>query len=476
MLPAYVLFGYNQSNLGGLLSLEDWSKTFPRIDKTYTTGAEKENNSTVAGVVNAVFTLGALPGCLSCSYTADKFGRRPIIFVGAVLTLIGQVLEASSFSLAQLVVGRLVLGFGVGMLSGVVPTWIAECSKPKNRGRDVVLLGLFMSLGYVLQAWINLGFYQYKTGPITWRPAIAIPIVFSLVLMGCIFSMPESPRWLMRENRATEARFTLAALKDADLVSLEVEVEMAAMERSLEEASQKSTSLMDLLKSSEDRLPYRFGICVLLQFFQQMSGGNLISVYSTIIFQDGLGLDAQTARILSGATLTWKFLSCFVSFFTIDRLGRRLALMVSGTGMACCMLGLAVATSFPSTNFPAQVISVLFVFLFNFFIPIGFLGANFLYCAEVAPLRLRVAMSSISTANHWLWYVNLLSATFRTNEYSRNFVVTMITPIAIDSIGYKYYIVYACIGFCIPFSVYFLYPEVSPLLASSLVVSVADVC
>lgn len=137
-----------------------------------------------------------------------------------------------------------------------------------------------------------------------------------------------------------------------------------------------------------------------------MSGGNLISVYSTIIFEQGLELDAETVRILSGGCLTWKFLSSFVSFFTIDRFGRRLALMVSSTGMACCMLGLAMATSFPKSNFPAQVISVLFVFLFNFFIPIGFLGANFLYYTELAPLRLRVAIESISTANYWLWYVS----------------------------------------------------------------------
>ena len=71
--------------------------------------------------------------------------------------------------------------------------------------------------------------------------------------------------------------------------------------------------------------------------------------------------------------------------------------------MASCMLALAVASSFPKTNQSAQIASALFVFLFNFFIPIGFLGANFLYCTEVAPTRLRVGMAGISTANHWLW-------------------------------------------------------------------------
>ncbi|RMZ89855.1 hypothetical protein DV736_g2914, partial [Chaetothyriales sp. CBS 134916] len=441
--PAFVLFGYNQSNLGGLVGLEDWVKHFPRIDTIHTKGAQKDNNATIQGLVVATYTLGALPGCLSCSYSADRFGRRRIIFLGALLSLIGEVLEASSYRLAQLIIGRLILGAGVGMLSGTVPTWQSECSSSTNRGRHVVLDGMFISLGYVLQAWINLGFYQYKLGPITWRPPISIATFFSLVLMACIFSMPESPRWLLRRNRVEEAQMSMSALKGLPPDAPEIRAEIAAIEISLEENAGKSASLAQLLTMGKDKLLYRFGICILLQFYQQMAGGNLISVYSTIIFQQGLGLDAQTARILSGGTLTWKFLSCFVSFLTIDRFGRRPALMVSGAGMASCMLGLAVATSFPRSNFPAQVISVLFVFLFNFFIPIGFLGANFLYCTEVAPLRLRVAMSSISTANHWLW----------------NFVVTMITPVAINSIGYKYYIVYTLIGFCIPFSVYFLYPE-----------------
>lgn len=404
-MPAFVLFGYNQSNLGALLSVEDFRKTFPRIDIIDTTGSQKKNNSTIAGVVIAVFTLGALPGCLSCSYTADKYGRRPVIFVGALLTLIGEALQASAFSIAQLIIGRLILGAGVGMLSGTVPTWQSESSTSEHRGRHVVVMGLFMTLGYVLAAWINLGFFQLKTGPVTWRPAVAIPIAFSIMLMAFTFYMPESPRWLVRQSRDSEARAVVAALRDTTIQDETVGAEIAGIEMSLEQSSNAQTSLKSLLEMGEDKLLYRFSICILLQFFQQMSGGNLISVYSTNIYQQGLGLSGQLSRILSGATLTWKFLWCFAAFFAIDRFGRRLAMMVSGAGMASCMLGLAVATSFPKSNFAAQFISVLFVFLFNVFLPIGFLGANFLYCTEVAPLRLRVAMSSISTANHWLWYV-----------------------------------------------------------------------
>ena len=71
--------------------------------------------------------------------------------------------------------------------------------------------------------------------------------------------------------------------------------------------------------------------------------------------------------------------------------------------MSTCMLVLAVATSFPKSNLPAQIVSVIFVFLFNFFVPVGFLGCNYLYVTEIAPGRLRMPMTSFSTANHWLW-------------------------------------------------------------------------
>jgi hypothetical protein len=127
--------------------------------------------------------------------------------------------------------------------------------------------------------------------------------------------------------------------------------------------------------------------------------------------------------------------------------------------MGSCMLALAIASGYPKDNDSAAIASAFFLYLvssiphilpfnsnkqqFNFFVPIGFLGANFLYCAEVAPLKLRVSMASISTANHWLW----------------NFVIVMITPVAIASIGSHYFIIFCVISYCIPLSVYLFYPE-----------------
>jgi MFS family permease len=143
--PSFILFGYNQAGVGGLLSLPDWTKTFPEIDTTNTKGKDKSHNATIQGVVVATFVLGALTGALSCIYIGNTLGRRKTIFLGATLTLIGEVLCSSSFGLAQFIVGRTVIGFGIGLLSATVPVWQAECSSAANRGKHVVLDGLFMT-------------------------------------------------------------------------------------------------------------------------------------------------------------------------------------------------------------------------------------------------------------------------------------------------------------------------------------------
>ncbi|KAI2617277.1 general substrate transporter [Hypomontagnella submonticulosa] len=441
--PSFILFGYNQAGIGGLITEDDWSATFPQIDTVHATPADASRKSTLQGFVVAVFVVGALFGALSCSYTGDAFGRRNVIFFAGICTLIGEVLEASAFGLPQFLVGRVIVGLGVGQLSSLVPVWQSETAGAKNRGRHVVLDGLFICLGYVLESWINLGFFEIRHGPATWRPPIAIAIVFSLVLIASIYMFPESPRWLLMVNKNEQALENLAILRGFAQDHPEVLAEMKGIEHSLEISSNEGAKLSHLLKMGEDKLAYRFGLCILLQFYQQMSGSNLISVYAPILFQENLGLSSEVSRVLSGGALTWKFLSSFLAFIAIDRFGRRAVFIFSGIGMACCMIALAVATSFPTTNRASQITAGCFIYLYNTFVPIGFLGANFLYCTEVAPLRLRMAMSSISTANHWAW----------------NFVVAMVTPVAIYSIGWQYYLVFASVAACIPVSVYFLYPE-----------------
>ena len=441
--PAFIVFGYNQSGLGPLATLQSWVSVFPEIDTINTEGSILARNSTSKGAVIASFQLGALVGALSCTAIGERFGRRKTIFLGAILTIIGQALQTAAYGLPQFVVGRVILGLGVGQWSVAVPVWQSECTSAKHRGQHVVVDGICICLGYALCNWIDFGLSKVD-GSLQWRIPLVVSFFFSLIVLFSVFLLPESPRWLVRVGRIEDATQSLAAYKGVSPEEESVRIEIAGIETSLEITvdSAKLSDLFNPNKEDPERLLYRFCLCVALQFFQQMCGGNLISTYVSTIFEENLHMDSDLARILSSCAMTWKFLCSFIAFFAIDRLGRRKIFMISGTGMAVCMMVLSITNSFEN-NHTASVVSAVFIFLFNSFYPVGFLGGNFLYCTEVAPVRLRVAMSAISTANHWLW----------------NFVVVMITPVALETIGYRYYIVYTVISALIPISVYLFYPE-----------------
>lgn len=438
------------------------TRQFPAIDTLSTTGAQKSHNATVQGAVIASYTIDALFGSLICTWIGDILGRHRTIFTGALIALIGQALECTAYALAQFTVGRVILGFGVGMLAATVPVWQSECASPNKRGRNVVLAGMFIAFGFSLTQWVNFGFFQIQEQPTSWRGSLTIPTLFSFIIMSSIFFLSESPRLLVLRNRSDSAQQSLASLRGKSITSPEVLNELHSIETSLEESSHSTIRLRDVFSKNEDKLLYRF-LCITLQFFQQMSGGTLISIYTPTIFQ-GLDLSARMAKILAACALSWKFLSCFVGFFIIDRVGRRAAFMISGGGMGLCMVAMAVSTSFIG-NHTASIISALFVFIYNFFLPLGFLGINFLYPAEIAPARLRVAVQSISTANQWLWYFPLPHSYLHEVTWliilfqNRMFVVAMVTPTAIAQVGYQYYIVYAVISLIIPPSVCLFYPE-----------------
>jgi MFS family permease len=264
-------------------------------------------------------------------------------------------------------------------------------------------------------------------------------------------------------GRGEQARASLAKFRGLSEDDPLISAEIGGIELALEETGHTAASIKDIFTMGKDKLFYRFMLCMLLQMLQQMCGSNLISVYATILFQDSLGMSPELSRVLTGACLTWKFLSCFVAFFTIDRFGRRALFIFSGFGMSSCMLALAVSTSFSDENTGAMGAAAFFIFAFNFFVPIGFLGANFLYCTEVAPIKLRVPMASFSTANHWLWnfVVVMVSMQFETVGLSAQMLTSIlqITPVAVNTIGYQYFIVYAVISACIVPLVYFFYPE-----------------
>ncbi|KAJ7795694.1 putative MFS sugar transporter [Mycena olivaceomarginata] len=405
IMPAYLLFGYDNGVAGGLLDLPAWVELFPEIDTVNTTGAQKKHNSHIQGTVVAVYTLGALFGALSCALIGDWLGRRRTIMLGTVVTSIGSILQCSTFSFAQLIIGRFITGLGLGAISATAPNWQVEVSY-LNALTEIVLQGKPSAVEPAIEAWINFGF-SHTTGGLSWRFSLAFSLFFTIIVFFSVPLWPESPRWLVKVGRIEEARHVLAALDDVSIDSPVIAQELREIEISLEETG-KGT-FRDIFRNGPARFANRAFIAAITQCFQQMSGINVLGYYQTTIFRTLLGLDSSTARILSATVFMWQALCTLIGAFTIERVGRRKLMIFGAAGMGLCMALIAGCTSHPSNH------------------TAGFLGLAFLYSSEIAPLSVRTPITAFSTTSTWLF----------------TFTVVEATPTGFNSLGFKYFIIYA---------------------------------
>ncbi|KAM3070848.1 hypothetical protein ACMFMG_009766 [Clarireedia jacksonii] len=269
---------------------------------------------------------------------------------------------------------------------------------------------------------------SHATGTVTWRFPLALPIVWSLIVLTTIPHMPESPRWLIKKERIEEAREVLAALSDVSTDSEQVNMDIAEIKAGLVISGQ--ASFRDIFRMGEERLFHRTCLAASGQMFQQLGGINALAFYQATIFESDLGLSAEISRILSACVFTWQTLCSPIGVLTVDRFGRRKLMMFAAFGMGSCMAIIA-GTSSQTTQLSSVVVAAVFIFMFSLFFPTGFLGLTFLYASEVAPLSVRVPITAVSTGSAWIF----------------NFIVTEITPVGFATIGYRYYIIYACINF-----------------------------
>ncbi|KAJ5706743.1 general substrate transporter [Penicillium malachiteum] len=438
--PAFVTYGYNQGVTGGLLTLKSFVEEFPQMNTLTTTGAQEHYNSTIQGTVVALYTVGGMFGSLSCVQLGDILGRRRVIFITTFISLIGAILMATSFSLAQFIVARLVLGYGTGGYVATVPVWQSEISKPVKRGAHVVTDGIFIGAGITISLWIDFGFYFVTGSSVSWRFPLAFQVVLSLVVMVFVMLFPESPRWLIKKGRVEEARAILAALANVEEDCEEINLEIRDIETSL--VLSGSGSFKDMFTMGEQRLFHRTVLAACGQMFQQMCGINLITYYATTIFEQYLGLDAVQSRILAASMCLTQPLGGFLAYFTIDRLGRRVLMLWSAVGMSISMAILAGTNSLSNNN-GAMIAAVVFLFVFEFIFTVGYSGLTFLYATEVAPLQLRAAISAVSTTAVWMF----------------NFLLAEVTPVGFDTISWRYYIIFAVLNAAIVPIVYFCFPE-----------------
>jgi sugar porter (SP) family MFS transporter len=379
-------------------------------------------------------------GALSTIFVGDMLGRRKVIFISSALVIVGSLLMSSSYSLGQFIVARLVQGLGTGGTTATVPVWQSEISGSSHRGSHVVTEGLFVAIGIAVSLWIDLGFSFIETSSVAWRVPLILQTSLVIFVMIFIFQLPESPRWLLGKGRVEEAREILTILRDVDPEDEALRAEIAEVQKSLDLVH--TVSRWDILKMGEKRNAHRLALGITGQSFGQLCGINSLTFYATIIFDQRLHMGGTDSRILSGGMVTIQILGGLGAVFTIDRWGRRPLMLISATGM-CITMAVLAGTSSTAGNQAALIVAVVALYGFNLFYPFGFLGLPFLYSTEIAPPHLRAAISGISNCMTWLF----------------TFVVVEVTPTGFQTIGYKYYIIWAVINFAIVVTVYFFFPE-----------------
>ncbi|GAB7332817.1 hypothetical protein MBLNU13_g04542t2 [Cladosporium sp. NU13] len=401
---AWILQGYDQALMNGLLTLPSFNKTFPSIDTSTT--ALKAKHSTLEGTAVALYEVGAAFGALSCFFLGDYFGRKRPTIGAAIVVLVGVVLQATSFQLAQLIVARIVTGLGVGAFTATLPTWVGESAEADHRGWLIMLEGSGAIFGVMFVGWLEFGFYFVPgNNEVSWRFPIALQAIFPIAVLCMMPFLVESPRWLLAKDRLAEGRKVLARLENQAEDSELVTTRMQAIMNSIYVERQGHT------RNPFANTPNRYLNRTLL---------------AVGINQD-LGYSPILSRVISSCLQTWQFFAATSAIFLIDRIGRRRLLIGGAALMAIANAGLAGLQSHKD-NSTAAGCSLIFYFIALAAFPIGLFLIPFMYSAEIAPLRVRAQTTAMSSGLNWLF----------------NFLVAEVTPVAFDSIGWKYYLVYVC--------------------------------
>jgi MFS family permease len=181
---------------------------------------QKSNAKTLIGLTGSMYQLGGLLGTFTVAFFSDRYGRRIGIAVPAVLGIIAAALLAGSVDMNMFIAMRFLSGVAAYNIVASVPTWMAEVAPPNVRGMFVDLHGTFLLIGYAIAAYVGYGFYKLNT-PGSWRAQQALNALPNILLLIGLNFLPESPRWLLMENRPDEAKQVLDRLHTSQEAAVE---------------------------------------------------------------------------------------------------------------------------------------------------------------------------------------------------------------------------------------------------------------
>jgi sugar porter (SP) family MFS transporter len=370
------------------------------------------------------------------------------MMLGGVIMILGVIIQVSAVkghkATVQFIIGRTITGIGNGINTSTIPTYQAECSRTTNRGLLICIEGGIIAFGTMIAYWIDYG-ASYGPPNLTWRFPIAFQCVFGVVLIVGTYFLPESPRWLLTKDRHEDGIDVIAALNGLETNDPEVQLQHALIMDGIKASGHSGgkTPISALFTGGKTQHFRRMLLGSSSQFFQQLGGCNAVIYYFPILFQNSIGVSPNLALLLGGVNMIVYAIFATVSWFIIERAGRR-KLFLWGTVGQCLSMVLVFACLIPqSGKGPSAKGAGVGLFTYIAFFGATWLPLPWLYPAEINPLRTRARANAVSTCSNWLF----------------NFTIVMATPVMIANISWGTYLFFAVVNACFIPIIYLFYPE-----------------
>lgn len=427
---AFLLLGYDQGVMAGIIGANNnFAKVFDHPSPA------------MEGDITGLYDIGCVVGSIVCYFIGEKFGRRTMLIAGGIIMAIGATILGSSYSIGQLLAGRIVTGIGNGMNSSTSPVYQSECSPASFRGALLTLQGTVTILGVVIAYWQDYG-TSFYSGSFQWRFPLSFQAVFAILLVLQIIGLPETPRWLVQHDHYDEARKVVSDLRNTSLDDPEVSAIILDIRTGLEEEQKGGPfKFRELFTWGQDQNFRRLLITISIELGQQWTGSNMINYYGPSMFQETMGMSRNMALIMGGCIQCTYLVGSAIPVLLMDRFGRRTLLMLCSAGLCTCFVAVTILLYIGTR--PCAYGATAFIFLFQLFYGVGWLPVPWFYPSEINTTRVRTRMQAIASGWNWMAV----------------FSVVKITPIAFHNIGWRTFIIFAVLNAAFIPMVYFFYPE-----------------
>ena len=374
--------------------MKEWLRLFSTgaTDADGNPAITASQQSTIVSLLSA----GTFFGSLTAAPTGDILGRRIGLIVSCFVFIFGVILQTAATRIPLFVAGRFFAGFGVGLVSALVPLYQSETAPKWIRGTIVGAYQFAITIGLFLAAIVDNG-TQGRANTGSYRIPVAIQFAWAIILITGMLLLPETPRYNIKMGRNEKAALSLSRLRKLDVDHPALVEELAEIQANHEyELSLGKATYVDCFKGT---LGKRLMTGCLLQGLQQLTGVNFIFYYGTSFFtRSGIG----NAFIITVITDVVNVCSTIPGLYMVEKWGRRPMLLWGAIGMFVCQFIVAITGTAEPSGIVANKVLIAFVCVYIFFFASTWGPIAWIVTGELFPLKARAKCLSMTTATNWL--------------------------------------------------------------------------